>query len=108
MATVQSERIQIDGTQPTYNAASGGGDKVAPGDDVHLHVKNGDASEHTVTIVTPGTVAGQAIGDVAVAVPAGEEVFIGPLVARHFEGDDGLVSITWSATTGMTFAAIRG
>lgn len=107
MATVQSERIQIAGTEATYNAASGGGDKVAGGDDVVLHVKNADASSHDVTIVTPGTVAGQAIGDVTVAVPAGEERFIGPLTPAHFEGSDGLVSITWSATTGMTFAAVR-
>lgn len=107
MATVQSERIQIEGTEATYNSASGGGDKVAGGDDVVLHVKNGDASDHDVTIVTPGEVAGQAIGDVTVTVPAGEERFIGPLTPSIFEGSDGLVSLTWSATTSMTFAAVR-
>lgn len=106
MATVQSERIQIAGTEATYNAASAGGDKVAPGDDVVLHVKNGSAGEITCTIVTPGTVAGQPIGDVAVAVPAGEDRFIGPLVREHF-ASDGLVDITWSASASVTFAALR-
>lgn len=107
MATVQSERIQIAGTEATYNAASAGGDKVAPGDDVVLHVKNGSAGAITCTVVTPGKVAGQDIGDVAVSVPAGGDRFIGPLVPRHFEGSDGLVSVTWSATASVTFAAVR-
>lgn len=107
MASYDAERIQIAGTAPTYNAAAAGGDKVPPGADVVLHVKNGDASAHTVTVVTPGTVAGQAIGDVAVSVPAGGERFIGPLTPRVFAGSDGKVDLTWSATTSMTFAAIQ-
>lgn len=106
MATVTSERIQIAGTEATYNAASALGDKVAPGDDVVLHVKNGSAGSITCTIVTPGTVAGQAIGDVAVAIPAGEERFIGPLTSDIF-ASEGLVDITWSSETSVTFAAVK-
>lgn len=106
MATVSLDRIQATGTDPTYNAASAGGDKVPPGDDVALHVKNGSGASITATVVTPGTVAGQAIGDVDVAVPAGESRFIGPLTRDLFAADDGLVDVTWSATTSVTFAAI--
>lgn len=107
MATVTADRIQIAGTDPTYNAASAGGDKIPPGDDVVLHVKNDSGASITATVVTPGTVAGQDIGDVDVAVPAGEARFVGPLTAATFAGDDGLVDVTWSATTSVTFAAVR-
>jgi hypothetical protein len=107
MATVSPDRIQIAGTAPTYNAASAGGDKVPPGDDTILHVKNGSAGAITATVVTPGTVAGQPIGDVAVSVPAGGERFIGPLTRSIFAASDGLVDITWSAAASVTFAAIQ-
>lgn len=106
MATVTTDRIQIAGTNPTYNPASAGGDKTPPGADVVLHVKNASAGSVTCTVVTPGTVAGQPIGDVNVTVPAGEERFIGPLTPNIFTGSDGLVDITWSATASVTFAAI--
>lgn len=108
MAVRDPETIQIDGTQPTYHAAEVGGDKITnPGDNVVLHVKNGSASSITATVVTPGTVAGQAIGDVGVAVAAGEEAFIGPLTVQHFANSDGQVDITWSAVTTVTFAAVK-
>lgn len=107
MATVSTDRIQVAGTDPTYNAASAGGDKVPAGDDTVLHVKNGSAGTITATVVTPNTVLGQAIGDIAVTVPAGEARFIGPLTASHLAASDGLVDVTWSATASVTFAAIR-
>jgi hypothetical protein len=107
MATVDTDQIQIAGTAPTYNAASAGGDKVRPGKNVVLHVKNSSAGAVTCTVVTPGTVAGQPIGDVAVSVPAGADRFIGPLTNEHFAAADGLVDLTWSATASVTFAAIR-
>ncbi len=107
MATVTADVVQIGGTAPTYNAASAGGDKTAPGDGTFLHVKNGSASPITATVVTPGTVLGQAIGDVAVTVAASGEQFIGPLPRQHLAGSDGLVSITWSASASVTFAVIR-
>lgn len=108
MAVRDPEIVQIVGTAPTYHAASAGGDKVSRADnDVVLHVKNGSASEITATVVTPGTVAGQAIGDVAVAVPAAGARFIGPLSRQHFANADGQVDLTWSATTTVTFAVIE-
>lgn len=107
MAVVNPEPIQIAGTAPTYNAASAGGDKVTrPGSNVAIHVKNGSAGAITATVVTPGTVAGQDIGDVAVSVPAAGERFIGPLSAEHFQNADGQVDLIWSASASVTFAVI--
>lgn len=108
MAVYSPETIQIGGTAPTYNAAAGGGDKVGrPGTNVVLHIKNGGGSAITATVVTPGTIAGQAIGDVAVSVPAAGERFIGPLTRQYFANDDEQVDLTWSGTTSVTFAVLE-
>lgn len=108
MAIRNPEVVQIVGTVPTYHPASAGGDQVnSPGATVILHVKNGSAAAITCTVVTPGTVAGQPIGDVAVSVPAAGERFIGPLVYDHFANADNQVDLTWSATASVTFAAVR-
>src|SRR5690554_4260675 len=103
MALLAPQQIQITGTEVTYTAASAGGDTVAPGDNVVLHVRNGDAVDHTVTVVVPGERFGQANPDVAVVVTAGEDRFIGPLTSAL--ADDGVVSITYDATTSVTVAA---
>lgn len=108
MATVSTEVVDIDGLGATYNAASGGGDKFTPGDRVFLHVVNGSAASITATAATPGTIVGQSIPDAQCTVPAGAERLWGPFPARLFAGQvDGLVAVTWSATTTVTFAAVR-
>lgn len=95
------------GLKPSYDSAAAGGDSFPrrSGDTV-LHVKNGDASQHTVTIVSqasPGP--GEASANEDVAIPAGEERFIGPF-PEAFEDADGLVQITYDAVTSVTVAAI--
>lgn len=107
MADLDAEQIQVTGTDPTYSAAAAGGDTVPTGDDIYVHVKNDDASQHTVTVVTPGTVAGQDIGDVAVAIPAGEARFIGPLTREHFGNADRRADLTYDAVTSVTLAVLR-
>lgn len=106
MATRATETIDRDGLVATYHAASGGGDKVSPGAGVAIHVKNGSGAAVDVTLVTPGTVEGLAVSDRVVEVGAGAEAFIAvPDIYRN--PTDGLVSITWEATTTVTFAVIR-
>lgn len=107
MATVATQQISLAGLAATYSAASAGGDEFTPGDGVFLHVKNGSGGAVTVTVVTPGTVVGQAIADVANSVAAGGEEFLGPFPAQHFAGADGKADITWSATTSVTFAVLK-
>lgn len=108
MATRATEVVDIDGLNATYHAASGGGDQFTPGERTFLHVKNDNAASCTVTVTTPGTVVGQAIADVAVAVPAGQERFIGPFSAEHFgAADDGLADVSWSVSASVTFAVVR-
>ena len=107
MATVASQQVVRAGLAPVYSAASAGGDSFLPDTSTFLHVKNASASSVTVTIVTPGNVAGFAIADLAVAIPAAGERLIGPLGGGLFtDPADGLGDITWSATTSVTFAAL--
>ncbi|MFD9064186.1 hypothetical protein ACFVZ3_21985 [Kitasatospora purpeofusca] len=87
-------------------AASAGGDTAPTGPGRFLVVKNGDASSHTVTVVTPGTVNGLAVADATVTVPAGKihtiplgGVFAGPTARR--------ANITYDAVTSLTVGAFE-
>jgi hypothetical protein len=109
VATVSVQDVSRAGTTPTYNAASGGGDKFSPGAHVFVHVKNASGSTVTPTFVTPGQIQELAVADSAsVSVPAttGDRM-IGPFPPEIFAGSDGLVAVTWSATTSVTFAVLR-
>lgn len=107
MALVNAQQIALAGLAAAYSAASAGGDEFKPDDTIVLHVKNGSAAAITATIVTPGTVVGQPIGDIAVSVPAAGERFIGPFPREHFAAADGNADITWSAAASVTFAVLR-
>jgi hypothetical protein len=107
MATLQTQQIGPAGLTPVYVAAAGGGDEFEPGNRTFFHIKNGDASSHTVTFVTPGTAYGQAIADETVTVPAGAERMIGRFPAEGFAGSDSLVSVTYSAVTSVTVGVFQ-
>jgi hypothetical protein len=108
MAALSTQAINRSGHTPTYASAAGGGDTFTPGERVFVHVKNGDASPHSVTLVTQDSVDGLALADVTVAVAAGSEEMIGPLPARHFaDPDTGLGSITYTAVTSVTIAVLE-
>lgn len=106
MAEVNVQQITTSGIAPTYSAASAGGDKVIPGESTFLHVKNSDTVAHDCVIATPGTVDGLAVADRTVSVPNAGERWI-YLPAEFYRASDGFADITWGATTGMTFAALK-
>ena len=107
MATLTTQpATAIGGKTITYTAASAGGDKVAPGPNVYLLVKNASAGSVTVTLDTTGTAFnGVAIPDTAVTVAAGAEAII-PVTADYRNTSDGLAAITYSAVTTVTVAAL--
>lgn len=114
MATLTTQTITAGGLSPAYAAAGGSGDKLKPGRTTFLHVKNGDVASMTVTLATPGTVDGLAIADRTVTVDAGDDQMI-PVLDKDSMGrplygdpaDSGLASVSYSATTSVTVAAIR-
>ena len=107
MATLTTQpATAIGGRTITYTAASAGGDKVAPGPNVYLLVKNGSAAAITVTLDTTGTAFnGVAIPDTTVTVAAGTDAII-PITSDYRNTTDGLAAITYSAVTTVTVAAL--
>lgn len=71
-----------------------------------VHCKNGDASGHTLTFTTPGSVDGWAITNPTVVVPAGSEEMIGPFATHIFNNSDG-VYVDIEDGTSVTIAVIR-
>lgn len=107
MAVLTIQPAAHTGLNPSYAAASAGGDQFPPGEDVMLHVKNADATSKTVTVLSPTPCSQGATHNLAVAVPAGTERMIGPLPAGRFaQPSTGLVHVTYSAVTAVTVAAI--
>lgn len=107
MAILTSQHVTLAGLTTSFAAASGGGDKFAPGNNVMLHVKNGGGSPVTVTVdsKTPSNWGSDA--NVVVSVPASGEKEIGPFGPGRFAGSDGLADVTYSGTTSVTVAAKR-
>lgn len=112
MATLTVQDITESGVDATYSSAAALGDTFANNAQgrTFLHVKNGDASSHTVTVTAVdasqdfagwGTMTK---ANVSVAIPAGEDRFIGPFPIRAFGNDP---DITYDDVTSVTIAALR-
>lgn len=89
----------------TYYAASAGGDRVRPGQ--ILHIKNANAAPTVLTFVTPGVVDGDlAVADRTNSITNATEVFIKTPKNQAFRDTDGMVPMTWSITATVTFAVL--
>jgi len=107
--TVQAPKR--DGQAYTMVAANADGHMFLNNGRVILHVKNADTAAKTVTIVSvPEPIFGR-LGDVAVSVPAGSEMLIGPFQPDGFNqrsgADKGKVYVNYSAVTNVTVGAIQ-
>lgn len=94
------------GLAPTYEPANAAGNsyRLMPGQ--VLHVKNGDAASHTVTINTPGTVEGLTVANRTVTVAAGSGQFIGLGSSAAHRQADGTARIDYDAVTSVTVAVL--
>jgi hypothetical protein len=108
MAALTTNVVPLTGLQldDLLNPATSGGDDAPTGAGVLLVVKNADASSHTVTLVTPGTVNGLAIADRAVAVAAGKTELI-PLTADYRDPATGRAAITYDGVTSVNVGVVR-
>ncbi len=107
--TVQQIVRSGNGLTPTYTPADVAGNTV-PGNDgrIFLHFKNANAATRTVTINTPGQVAGLDITDLTAIIPVNPgDKMVGPLPPAVFNQADESLSITYSAVADLTVAAIR-
>lgn len=110
MSQIPTQNVKIDGTAPTFAAAAAGDlAECATGDALKLIVRNAAGSSMTVTIAVPGVQAGGAANDAVVyTVPAttGEKWI--PLYRYYADSTDTLAHITYSSTTSVTRAVVKG
>lgn len=111
MALLSTQTIAATGLTPATTAASGGGDTIAPAslsdDRTFLYVNNGSGASITVTVADPGkTPAGNSGTAPAVTVAAGAVSLI-PIATGSINATTGLASVTYSAVTTVTVAAVR-
>lgn len=110
MADLAIQDITVAGTEVAFVAAAAGGDKIAnnrQGERTFLRVRNGDASDKTVTINSQQPCDQGFDHDIAEVVTAGEERDIGPLDDARFNDVNGDCLITYSGVTAVTVAAIK-
>ena len=74
---------------------------------VFIWAKNTDASDHDVTVVTPGTVSGLEISDLTATIPSESEKFLGPFSRNDFNNPNNDMEVTLSDGTGMELGAFR-
>ncbi|WP_411118989.1 hypothetical protein [Streptomyces sp. 058-1L] len=109
MAALAVTPVPVNGGLPDIEgaavAAAALGDTAPCGPGRFLVVVNGDASPHTATVATPGTVSGLAIPSATLVVAAGETGLL-PL-APVFRGTSGRAAITYDAVTSVTVAVLE-
>jgi hypothetical protein len=93
------------GVALTYQAATGGGDKYAAGSG-RLHVRNGDGSAITVTIVGQQFCNQGTKHDLTYTVAGASDKILGPFDTTRFDDGTGFIQITYSAVTSVTVAVI--
>ena len=104
MATLSIQQIDRSGLSPTYASAASGGDEFPHDPNAFIHVKNGDATSVTVTVVSQysSNPQGLASTDLTVTVPGNEERFIGPFSETAFADADGNVQLTYDDVSSVT------
>lgn len=108
MAELTLQTIDADGVEPEYAAVNSEDTvKVNTAQRNFLHVKNGGGSSIDVTVTAVKTsarvqgVGVVAVGNLVIAVPAGEERMIGPFTEAYMD-TDGEVTIGYSGTSSVT------
>lgn len=108
MSLLATQPSSPNGLAPTY-AAAAASDTFVPGLNVFLLVENSNAATRTITLTTPGTYRGLAIPDPAPTIAATTgRLVLGPFdPAIYADPTTGLVTVTPSATAGVTYAVVQ-
>ncbi len=112
MATIIAQKIVQSGLIPTYSAASVAGDKIANTGIQYFHIKNGSGATITANVIPVVTVVidpllGKLVKQTAsLALTAGQSGFLGPFEVDAFNDTSGNITITCTAITSVTLAAL--
>lgn len=107
MAVLDVQKISHAGLNPSFSPADAGGDEFANGGRTFLYVKNGGASQITVTIDSVKQCSFGYDHDLTVDIPAGEERIIGSFDPSRFNNSSARVAVTYSDVTSVTVAALE-
>lgn len=106
MATWSAEQTSSQLLAPTYHPADPAGERVDPG--VLLHVRNASAGAVNLTLVTAQVHdTDLAVADRVNTIAAGAEGFVRVPRSAVYIAADGLVDLSWDATTSVDFAVIE-
>jgi len=108
MAVLTVQKVLQTGLKPTFQAADVAGDQVPVASNRFLHVKNGGASEITVTLKSQRACDQGTVHDIPVTVPAGEDRLIGfERDPDRFANSSGRAEFIYSDVTSVTVAALE-
>jgi hypothetical protein len=106
LATYNAQAITTAGVTLTQRSAAAG-DKITPDDNLALIISNGSGGSVTCTAAVPGNTSyGEANPDPVRTVGAGATVGF-KLQKDWADPSDGLIALTWSATTNVTYYVVR-
>jgi hypothetical protein len=102
------QQVTRAGLTPSYTAANGSGGHAMPNSGLgeFIYVKT-TTNPVVVTVDTPGTVDGLAIGNKTYNIGTSSERMIGPFPPNVYNQADGSVYIDFDVVTGASIAAIR-
>jgi len=110
---VSVESIILTGLTPTMNTASSDADGNTFDNDgrTFVYITNGYTATLTATFVTPVTVNGLAVDDLAVTVTAAANKAVGPFLPETFNTSTGKCQVTWAtagagSVTSITFGVM--
>lgn len=110
-ANLATQIVVKGGLEPAYtNATASDGDMFSNTGKEFVHIVNGGGSPCVVTVPTPATVAGLAIEDKTVTVPAGEDRMIGVFEPGYYNqsgANKGKCYVEYDQVTTVTIAVIR-
>ena len=106
MGSYTVQEVVRAGVVPTENAVAAS-DTFSNDGHTILIVTNGSGGTLVVTLVTQGTVDGQAVADRTVSIATGVKKAIGPFIRSVYNDSDGKVTAQYDATTSVTAAALK-
>lgn len=107
--TVETAKRSGNGVNLAGVAAAAGGDSFPTTGKEVVVIKNGGAAPITLTVTTPATVDGLAVGDLTATIGVGETRLVGPFPPAIYAADGqpgGSVALGYSAVTSVSVAVV--